>query len=126
MGIYRTTESKSVIPIRLSFQSRHLLPCIPPIIEEEPTYGFSKEWAEMIFNTKMIPERVVVVCLYDVTVEQVDCALGVICDVGVVGHQEDGPPLLLQLDEKIHDLHACLRVDVACRLVSQYQQWIIR
>jgi len=61
-------------------------PLHPPIIEEEPTYGFSKEWVEMIFNAKMIPERVAVVCLYDVAVEQLDCALGVSSDVGVVGH----------------------------------------
>ena len=80
----------------------------------------------MIFNTKMIPERAGVVCLYDVAVEQVDRALRVSSDGCVVGHQEDGPPLLLELNEKTHDLHACLRVDVAGRLVSQYQRWIIR
>ena len=64
--------------------------------------------------------------LYDVAVEQVDRALGVSSDVGVVGYQQDSPPLLLELGKKVHDLNACLCVDIACRLVSQDQQRIIR
>jgi hypothetical protein len=61
-----------------------------------------------------------------VAVEQVDGALRISGDVGVVGYQQDGPSLLLEFNEKVHDLNACLRVDVACRLISQDQQGIIR
>ncbi len=54
-----------------------------------------------------IPNRIALGRLDDAAIEKMDCTLGISGDVGVVGHDEDGPSLLLQLDEDIHDLHAC-------------------
>src|SRR5271169_5704879 len=55
----------------------------------------------------------------DLAVADVNHAIGVIGDVTLVGHEDDGVALLVQLRKEPHDVLARRGVEVARRLVGQ-------
>ena len=57
----------------------------------------------------------------NLTIKEVDDALGIASIALGVGHHQDGSAFLVQLGEQLHHFQTVLRVEVTCRLVSQNQ-----
>ena len=57
--------------------------------------------------------------LYNLTIEQVDDAIGVAGVMLRVRNHNDGGALLVKLEQKVHNLLAVLRIKVACRLIGK-------
>ena len=56
---------------------------------------------------------------HDLTVEQVDDAVGVASVALRVGHHDDGGAFLVEVGEQVHHLATVLRVEVTCRFVGE-------
>ena len=53
------------------------------------------------------------------SIDDVDRAIGISGDIGIVRHQENGDSFSIQLLEYPQDFHACMRIETARRLVGQ-------
>ena len=60
----------------------------------------------------------------DVAVAHLDDAPGIARNVGLVGHDQHGDALVVELLEESHDLDRCSAIEIAGGLVGQEQRWL--